>query len=89
MPYGPRTSEDQLRSIARQRITDGLLPVLFSRMMSASYGTGAVCRLCERPIEPPHVEYEVTDERDGHSLSFHLVCHAAWQLECVAQVASP
>jgi len=50
--------------------------------MDAGYGSGAVCRLCEQPIDHDHIGYEVTDARDGSSLLFHLTCHRAWQLEC-------
>lgn len=84
MPHGPHVSEDSLRSIARQRIAAGLLPVIFPRSLQAGYGSGKHCCLCEQPIEPHQVEYEVTDDRNDHPLSFHLACHAIWQLECRA-----
>jgi hypothetical protein len=88
MPYGSRTSEHQLRSMAHERISDGRSPVMFPPAINAGYGSGAECRLCEQPIEPQHVEYEVTDAREGRALPFHLVCYAAWQLECVGHTTS-
>lgn len=84
MPHGPRVSDDKLRSLARDRIADGRLPVVFSHSMQAGHGSGATCCVCEQPIEPQHIEYEVTDLRDGRALSFHFACHAIWQLECRA-----
>src|SRR5215469_10361881 len=84
MPYGPRLSEHELRSVARQLIIDGQLPILFAKRLVASYGAGSPCCLCRQPIEKHHVEYQVTDAHDGGRLSFHLFCHAAWQLECIA-----
>lgn len=83
MPYGSRLSEEDLRSIARQLISDGRLPVIFSENLFGGYGSGLPCCLCEQPIERKHVEYEVTDPRNGRAFRFHLVCHAAWELECV------
>jgi hypothetical protein len=82
MPYGSGAPADGLQSIAHTRIADGRLPILPSATVEAGYGSGTVCRLCEEPIYPDQVEYQVKDARDGTSLSFHLICHAAWQLAC-------
>lgn len=84
MPHGPRIADAELRSLAHECIADGRLPVIFTHSMQAGYGSGATCCLCERPIGPQHIEYEVTDDRDGRQLSFHFACHAIWQLECRA-----
>ena len=75
-------SDDDLRLIARAGIADGRLPLIASQSMQASYGSGIKCHLCERPIEQQHIEYEVSDPRDGRRLSFHLACHGIWQLAC-------
>jgi len=82
MPYGSGVSKDQLRSIARTLISEGRLPMMRSTVVDAGHGTGALCRLCEEPIDEYHIEYAVRDLRDGSSLSFHLPCHTAWQLAC-------
>lgn len=84
MPHGPRVSDEHLRSLARERIADGRLPVIFSHSMQAGHGSGTRCCVCEQPIEPQHIEYEVTDYRSGAQMSFHFACHAIWQLECRA-----
>lgn len=83
MPYGSRSSEKELRSLARQSISSGRLPVVFSKNVYGGYGSGLPCCLCEQIVEREHVEYEVVDVRTQRTLRFHYVCHAAWQLECV------
>jgi len=87
MPHGPRLSLD-LRSMARDRIHDGRLPVLFSMVIAARYGMAADCSVCAKPIEQHRVRYAEEDLRDGGSLLFHLACHAAWQLECLQHMAT-
>jgi len=85
MPYGSPAFKDSLRLIARTLMSEGRLPMALSAVVDAGYGSGAVCRLCEQPIDQYHIEYEVTDARDGSTLSFHLTCHRAWRLECADQ----
>jgi ferredoxin len=55
--------------------------------MWGSCGSGAACSLCDQPIRPEEVEYEVaTPDRAAESgervLRFHLECHAIWEAEC-------
>lgn len=84
MPYGSRTAEDRLRSMARARIADGSLPLIFPPpFMDAEYGSGLVCHLCERAIGRYRVQYDVADSRHERALRFHIECYMAWQLECV------
>jgi hypothetical protein len=73
--------------MAHERIVDGRLPVVVPVALSAGYGSRAVCRLCEKSIEPEEVEYVVGDARDGRELPFHLACYSAWQHECVGATA--
>ena len=87
MPYGPRLSEQELCSRIQQRIEDGRLPVALSNSLTATYGSGDTCSGCGEPINSDQVEYDVADSRDGRQLTFHLSCHAIWQLECVRRVA--
>ena len=89
MPAGPRFSEAQLRWMARARITDGRLPVTVRPIVCPRYGSEEVCQLCEQRIDRYHLEYGVTDARDGYELAFHIVCYRLWQLECVADATSP
>ena len=83
MPQAPRLSRD-LRSMARQRIRDGRLPVKFS-LVSKARGRDVrrSCNLCGQLIECNGMRYEEADLRDGRSLTFHISCHVAWQLECL------
>ena len=87
MPCGPRAFDAELRAIARAHISDGRLPVMSAHAVFAGYGSGTGCHLCGQPIERHQVEYEVRDARNARSLSFHLTCHAAWQLECLDHVS--
>jgi hypothetical protein len=84
MPHGPPICDEELRSMARERIADGRLPIIFPRSMHAGYGSGTTCQVCAQPIEPFQIEYEITASPDNRLLSFHLACHAIWQLECRA-----
>lgn len=89
MPRGCPMSDDDLRLIARAGIDDGRFPMTISHCVQARYGSGIRCHLCERPIERHHIEYDVSDPRDGHSLPFHLACHGIWQLECRGGIVTP
>ena len=90
MPYGPRLSEGELRSRVLERIAAGHLPVALSKDLMAGYGgSGDMCPVCDQEILSEHVEYELTDPRDGSQLTFHLHCHVVWQLECVRRIREP
>lgn len=82
MPFGPRMSEARLRWMARERIDDGRLPVMFPPFIRPWYGSEEVCDLCDQGIDRYRVKCEVADPRDGCELAFHLVCYRVWQLEC-------
>ena len=82
MPYGLRMSEARLRWMARERIDDGRLPVMFPPLICPRYGSEEVCDLCEQNIDRYRVKCEVTDPRDGCALAFHIACYRVWQLEC-------
>jgi hypothetical protein len=84
MPYGPRLSEDELFSRARERIKEGRLPLVLSKdLIAGDGGSGDMCCVCDQEILSAHVQYELIDPRDSSQLTFHLACHAVWQLECV------
>lgn len=87
MPCAPRVFNDELRESERAHISAGRLPLMSAHPVIAGYGSGTACQLCGQPIEPHQVEYEVSDARDGRSLSFHVTCHAAWQLECLQRLS--
>jgi hypothetical protein len=75
--------EEALRLIARERIASGQLPRRGLSRMWGGYGTGQLCALCDKQIQPNEVEYEI--EHTGaavQSFRFHIVCLSVWQLEC-------
>jgi hypothetical protein len=76
--------EAELRPIARERIAKGRLPHDPPKRMWGGRGTGQLCAVCDKPIQPDEVEFEVEQSLDGtvHTFYFHILCQAVWQLEC-------
>jgi hypothetical protein len=76
--------ETELRPIARERIAKGQLPCRAPLVMWGGHGVGKLCALCDRPIQPADVEYEVETLANGArtTFRFHVVCQSVWQLEC-------
>jgi|SRR5580658_9963327 hypothetical protein len=77
--------EAEMRSVARTRIANERLPREAPIRAWASPGTGQLCDVCDKPILPDDTKYE-----DEHPVGtgfrrfrFHMLCQAAWQLECV------
>ena len=72
-----------LRGAARERIAKGKLPSAPPSRMWVAWGSGNVCDLCDRVIEPHDVEYEVQDDLNAaQTYVFHLACESLWELEC-------
>ena len=76
-----RKLERELRPIARERLAKGQLPREADARLWSGFGTGQPCSLCDKPIQPGEIEYEVLVEAVVQALRFHRVCHYAWQLE--------
>jgi hypothetical protein len=75
--------EKELRPIARERIASGRLPHRASSRFWDGFGAGVPCALCDKPIQPEDIEYDVKPiDAAVQTLRFHKVCHSAWQLEC-------
>jgi hypothetical protein len=77
--------ETVLRRVARDRIEKGQLPHVVPPRMWGGKGAGRRCSLCDKPIGPDEMELEVEQHSAGKAeaaLSFHVACHALWQLEC-------
>lgn len=75
--------EQELRPVARERIAKGQLPRRAPSKIWGGYGTGKPCSLCDQPIKPDEIEYEIECAEDaGHAYRFHRVCQSIWQLEC-------
>jgi len=86
VPTEPVLPESELRSRAVERIEAGRLPLVLSNHIYAGYGEGALCALCDQPIAPDKVQYDVTLESHKERLLFHLTCHLAWQRECAVRL---
>ena len=74
----PLTDQERpLLTRAREYVASGRLPRTVPKSIFAGPGTGMSCSLCDSPIEPWQVEYELSG---GVTLHFHMRCHAIWQL---------
>jgi hypothetical protein len=72
--------ERTLFARAREYIASGRLPRTVPASLWAGPGSGtAKCSLCEKTIEPEHIEYELPGGPFGVQARFHLRCHAMWQ----------
>lgn len=71
---------------AREHIASGRLPSTVPKSLGAGRGTGATCSLCGQQIEPNQVEYELKGN-GGETFTFHMQCHAIWQLAAVDQIS--
>jgi hypothetical protein len=81
--------ELELQAAAVDLIRRELLPSEVPKSIWAFQGTGKLCSLCRKPIDPLEMEYELEAPVGGGTTStfrFHLRCHAIWQLE-VARLA--
>jgi hypothetical protein len=78
-------SEQELRRLARQRLSAGELPVDDPESIWGGNGSGQRCAVCAREIARSDVEYELQfrtgDPGSVVSYRFHRRCHAAWELE--------
>ena len=82
---GPREPDgDALLRIARVRISSGTLPATHSGNLFAGPGQGKLCCLCEWPVGPDDVEYEVVMKapRILDAYVFHWLCYDAWVTAC-------
>ena len=82
----PQTKlETELRLVARERIARGQLPCGATSRMWSGHGSDLPCALCDKPIQPDEVEYEVELRESGalHTIRFHILCQSMWQAECV------
>jgi hypothetical protein len=83
MPTESQLRNAFLRAFIRRRIDDGTLPVMLSKTISVSVGSGLVCLACGQPIKREQIEYHAFGIRYGTSVRVHWGCHVLWQLECV------
>ena len=82
MPTETVLPESELRALVRWRIEGGRLPLMRPDHISGRYGRGYLCCVCDRPIEPTKIEYEVETPDKLRQLNFHFACYVIWQREC-------
>ena len=76
----PLTNQEKaLFALARQYVATGRLPRTLPASVWAEPGTRDTCSLCQQPIEPAQVEYELVGH-GGETVHFHMRCHAIWEL---------
>lgn len=78
--------DDDLRTKARTVIASGKLPVDAPNRMWGGSGTGALCVVCDLPINRDEAEVDIEVYRDSGSprvdkYEFHLRCFTAWERE--------
>jgi hypothetical protein len=85
MPESMQFDADELRLEARRRVDRGMLPCRPQDRMWAGSGAGLPCSLCDRPISPEQIEYELQFAANPSRLTyrFHRICHEAWELVCM------
>ena len=72
-------SEDPLLDTVRTRLSSGtLFPV--DRKSGAGRGSGKPCAVCDLPITPRDIEYEIAGGPRG-SVCVHLPCYLVWRQE--------
>jgi hypothetical protein len=76
-------SEARLRRVASERIKQHLLPAGTEVRLWGGPGAGELCALCGEPVRPEQIEYEVDEQRNGATRTFHLhvPCYALWFAE--------
>ena len=72
-------SDDPLLDTVRTRLSSGtLFPV--DRKSCTGWGSGKPCAVCDLPINPRDIEYEVAGGPSG-SVCVHLPCYLVWRQE--------
>ena len=78
--------EDTLREKARTVIQKGKLPSRRPDRTCGGPGVGAPCAVCDVPVRPTEMEFEIQFARDGDNPGLdkyhvHIRCFAAWEFE--------
>jgi hypothetical protein len=78
--------EDTLREKARTVIQKGKLPSRRPDRTWGGPGVGAPCAVCDLPVRPTEMEFEIQFARDGDNPGLdkyhvHIRCFAAWEFE--------
>ena len=86
MPTESQLQDPALRAFIRQRLEDGLLPLILTKTIAVGYGSGSKCLACDQPVTLEQIEYQAFGPRYGAALCLHWGCHVIWQLECLARI---
>ena len=77
--------EALLREKARAALRNGTLPTRQAHRTWGGPGVGAPCAICELPVTPEQLEFELEFEMAEvggvKKLHVHLRCFAAWEFE--------
>jgi hypothetical protein len=78
--------EKSLRDKARAAVKAGKLPSRAPTRTWGGPGVGAPCAVCELPVQPDEMEFEIQFAHDGGSpgldkFHVHIRCFAAWEFE--------
>lgn len=79
-------TENDLRELARVRMSYGLVPTDVPTFVRTANVARAQCSLCSSDIMAHEIKYEVAAAGGRHF--FHFRCHAAWSLECLGLSAA-
>ena len=75
-----------VREKARSGILAGRIPGHRPERTWGGLGVGAPCAVCEQPVRPDELEFEIEFAHDGDNpgldkFHVHLRCFAAWEFE--------
>jgi hypothetical protein len=79
-------TEKDVRAKARAVVLAGKLPSRRPDRTWGGPGVGAICTVCDLPVEPSQMEFEIQFARHGDNLGLdkyhvHIRCFAAWEFE--------
>ena len=78
--------EETLREKARSVVRSGKFPSRRPDRTWGGPGVGALCEVCDLPVRPTELEFEIQFARDGNNPGLdkyhvHIRCFAAWEFE--------
>jgi hypothetical protein len=78
--------EETLRQKARAVMESGKLPRHIPDRTWGGPGVGALCVICDLPVRPAEMEFEIEFQRNGDNPGLdkyhvHTRCFAAWEFE--------
>jgi hypothetical protein len=88
---GAGSEEVLLRQRVRHLVAHGELPRDPATQIIAGFGDGAVCVVCERPVQSADVAYELRfgTEADARKMVMHYACFIIWDRERGAPADEP